>query len=431
MVPDPRKALVERLLDRLYPVTPNGRTGFAWKEYDATKAELLALLATDPTTLRAALEALVQKWSDEAISAMSNGLTEQAVATEWCASDLRAALATPAPAADPTTLRTALGLSVFTLAGFAQHRPWCPEAAGPADCTCGLYGLLDAIQCVCGHKVSVHTTRQVGDAVGWPCGGCKSDRCTGFAIAIAALATPAPAADEARCAFVGCGGVRDDVFHEPCLPGGAFHDHKACHPFQPAPTPAPPTPPATEEGPAVVVAHWGGDPDSCSLHGDIPRDVSPAEHVRELHAAEIDAWERVSIDGHPGWAEPTPPATEPVAALAGTEWCDWHGFLGCKCAAARAEVDVEALALALHDAHIECRFWYVDGARTESEFHHDHATRIIAALARRAGEGTVTDLDPRWAFCLTSCGCDGRSLAIECSGDFPASHGGRCKRCTR
>lgn len=45
MVPDPRKALVERLLDRLYPVTPNGRTGFAWKEYDATKAELLALLA--------------------------------------------------------------------------------------------------------------------------------------------------------------------------------------------------------------------------------------------------------------------------------------------------------------------------------------------------------------------------------------------------
>ena len=55
---------------------------------------------TDPTTLRTALEALVQKWSDEAISAMSNGLTEQAVATEWCASDLRAVLPTPAPAAD-------------------------------------------------------------------------------------------------------------------------------------------------------------------------------------------------------------------------------------------------------------------------------------------------------------------------------------------
>lgn len=114
---------------------------------------------TDPTTLRTALEALVQKWSDEAISAMSNGLTEQAVATEWCASDLRAV-----------------------------------------------------------------------------------------------LATPAPAADEARCAFVGCGGVRDDVYHEPCLPGGVFHDHKACHPFQPDPTPAQTTPPATGTVAALVEA---------------------------------------------------------------------------------------------------------------------------------------------------------------------------------
>ena len=370
MVPDPRKALVERLLDRLYPVTPNGRTGFAWKEYDATKAELLALLATDPTTLRAALEALVQKWSDEAISAMSNGLTEQAVATEWCASDLRAALATPAPAADearcdgshdflPLTCSrcgvrgtlnlsivgederlditkthpapTALGLSVFTLAGFAQHRPWCPEADGPADCTCGLYGLLDAIQCVCGHKVSVHTTRQVGDAVGWPCGGCKSDRCTGFAIAIAPLATPAPAADEARCAFVGCGGVRDDVFHEPCLPGGAFHDHKACHPFQPAPTPAPPTPPATEPVAALV-------------EGNVYR------LERVYHE-----------DGS-------------------------YSILPVPLAAARAEVDVEALAEALDRLpYRDCEMWVNNDIPTAG-FAHDLADAYLAARARRAGE---------------------------------------------
>jgi hypothetical protein len=63
-----------------------------------------------------------------------------------------------------------------------------------------------------------------------------------------------PAADEARCGFAGCGGVRDDVYHEPCLTGGVFHDHKACHPFQPAPTPAPPTPPATEPVAALVEA---------------------------------------------------------------------------------------------------------------------------------------------------------------------------------
>ncbi len=85
----------------------------------------------------------------------------------------------------------ALALSVFTLAGFAQHRSWCPEADGPADCTCGLYGLLDAIQCVCGHKVSVHTTRQVGDVVGWPCNGCKSDRCSRFLLAAARKAKDA------------------------------------------------------------------------------------------------------------------------------------------------------------------------------------------------------------------------------------------------
>jgi hypothetical protein len=60
---------------------------------------------------------------------------------------------------------------------------WCPEFDGPGDCTCGLYALLDSIRCVCGHKVNVHTDRHVDDTVGWPCNGCKSALCSGFALA--------------------------------------------------------------------------------------------------------------------------------------------------------------------------------------------------------------------------------------------------------
>jgi hypothetical protein len=69
---------------------------------------------------------------------------------------------------------------LFRLSKYARHRPWCPEANGPGDCTCGLYALLDSIRCTCGHKVSVHTDRDVDDVVGWPCSACKSKRCTGF-----------------------------------------------------------------------------------------------------------------------------------------------------------------------------------------------------------------------------------------------------------
>lgn len=75
---------------------------------------------------------------------------------------------------------------LFLLASYARHRPWCPEASGPGDCTCGLYALLDSIRCACGHRVSVHTDRDVDDVVGWPCSDCKSKRCTGFAIEAAA-----------------------------------------------------------------------------------------------------------------------------------------------------------------------------------------------------------------------------------------------------
>jgi hypothetical protein len=158
---------------------------------------------------------------------------------------------------------------------------------------------------------------------------------------------PAPAADEARCAFVGCGGVRDDVFHEPCLPGGAFHDHKACHPFQPAPTPAPLTPPATEERWVVVQ----GEDDDCGVCGRAKlRFVDPEYEPGGLRCTECD-WFEPHPDGDHEWRrscgmscgnEPptppavspapnspqTPPATEPVAALveavrSGLEMYDW------------------------------------------------------------------------------------------------------------
>ena len=48
--------------------------------------------------------------------------------------------------------------------------------------------------------------------------------------------TPPPAVDGTRCGE--CGGVKDDVFHVPCLVGGPFHYVKTCHPFTP-PTPDP------------------------------------------------------------------------------------------------------------------------------------------------------------------------------------------------
>ena len=69
---------------------------------------------------------------------------------------------------------------LFQLAAYARHRPWCPEFNGPADCTCGLYALMDTIRCTCGHRVDQHTDRDPSDVVGWPCFICQSSRCTGF-----------------------------------------------------------------------------------------------------------------------------------------------------------------------------------------------------------------------------------------------------------
>ena len=140
-----------------------------------------------------------------------------------------------------------------------------------------------------------------------------------------ALATPAPAADEARCAFVGCGGVRDDVFHEPCLPGGAFHDHKACHPFQPAPTPAPPTPPATEPVAALV------ERDPMPYYDTLPQ---PKASRFELGAA-VAADRAIDFNDQ----EPDRAQYDRRALLVTLT----------SLVAARAEVDVKRLARALHD----------------------------------------------------------------------------------
>ena len=75
--------------------------------------------------------------------------------------------------------------------------------------------------------------------------------------------TPPPAVDGTRCAE--CGGVKDDVFHVPCLVGGPFHYVKTCHPF---------TPPAPEPSAALVEAHrmeasdpQGPDPEMCVVCG--------------------------------------------------------------------------------------------------------------------------------------------------------------------
>ena len=89
-----------------------------------------------------------------------------------------------------------LSEQVFRLSRYARHQPWCPESKGPADCTCGLYALLDSIRCTCGHKVSVHTDRDVSDVAGWPCNECRSERCQRFALA--STEEPAPTEPEAE-----------------------------------------------------------------------------------------------------------------------------------------------------------------------------------------------------------------------------------------
>lgn len=110
---------------------------------------------------------------------------------------------------------------------------------------------------------------------------CDTDRpgfVTGCPCRTATPPTPAPAVDGTRCAE--CGGVKDDVFHVPCLVGGPFHYVKTCHPFTP-PTPAPDDrlralEAALRDWVEEVGLHDACDPDEfCSLLGDL-RKKEPA-----------------------------------------------------------------------------------------------------------------------------------------------------------
>ena len=188
---------------------------------------------------------------------------------------------------DPTTLRTALEALV-----------------GLVDC----YGL----------------DHYGGD---WGCAECHPDsdmlvggfQC-GLHLARAVLATPAPAADEARAEVcVVCG-----LHRVLCT----YYDR---HLFQPAPTPAPPSPPATEPVAALV-------------EGNVYR------LERVYHE-----------DGS-------------------------YSILPVPLAAARAEVDVEALAEALDRLpYRDCEMWVNNDIPTAG-FAHDLADAYLAARARRAEE---------------------------------------------
>ena len=154
----------------------------------------------------------------------------------------------------------------------------------------------------------------------------------------AALATPAPAADEARC------GHRNISFSEVgCVDCGRLLERdtvmtdapQVMH-TNPAPTPAPPTPPATEPVAALV-----------------------SELVGDLRLSELGRDGRLDI------------VARKLDAIV---------------AAARAEVDVEALAEALDGLpYRDCEMWVNNDIPTAG-FAHDLADAYLAARARRAGE---------------------------------------------
>lgn len=91
--------------------------------------------------------------------------------------------------------------------------------------------------------------------------------------------TPAPAVDGTRCAE--CGGVKDDVFHVPCLVGGPFHYVKTCHPF------TPPTPDPAVDGLAAFAAGF-------RARHEWPT-PAPADRLRALEEALRDWVEEVGL----------------------------------------------------------------------------------------------------------------------------------------
>ena len=188
---------------------------------------------TDPTTLRTALEALVglvdcyglDHYGGDWGCAECHPDSDMLVGGFQCGLHLaRAVLATPAPAADEARCD---GSHDFL----------------PLTCSrCGVRGTLNLS--IVGEDERLDITKTHPDPTPVP-------------------PTPPATGTVERCAE--CGGVKDDVFHVPCLVGGPFHYVKTCHPF---------TPPAPEPSAALVEAHrmeasdpQGPDPEMCVVCG--------------------------------------------------------------------------------------------------------------------------------------------------------------------
>ena len=252
---------------------------------------------------------------------------------------------------DPTTLRTAL-------------EAWLYEHAGNGH-TINAYADI--------REAALGTIRRVAYL------RCANDQSTHN------LLTPAPAADEARAEVcVVCG-----LHRVLCT----YYDR---HLFQPAPTPAPPTPPATEER------------------------VTHGRHCRCTPCRRED-WTNPNL-AHCGMHGPscppvyapidlTPPATEPVAALVEalahdlTSWVpvELKGAIRARLdaivAAARAEgldgLTVAMVADAIHPegqgptidccmgSTVESLYPPDEAARLHRKHHEEAATRFLAYLAAR------------------------------------------------
>jgi hypothetical protein len=109
--------------------------------------------------------------------------------------------------------------------------------------------------------------------------------------------TPPPAVDGTRCAE--CGGVKDDVFHVPCLVGGPFHYVKTCHPFTP-PTPDPDRLRALEAALDHAEKNLGVIALTLTDHPEYPMkaaDVDAARSLARFTAQDIRAARDLLADG--------------------------------------------------------------------------------------------------------------------------------------
>jgi hypothetical protein len=109
--------------------------------------------------------------------------------------------------------------------------------------------------------------------------------------------TPPPAVDGTRCAE--CGGVKDDVFHVPCLVGGPFHYVKTCHPFTP-PAPDPDRLRALEAALDHAEKNLGVIALTLTDHPEYPMkaaDVDAARSLARFTAQDIRAARDLLADG--------------------------------------------------------------------------------------------------------------------------------------